>query len=489
MNKQMGKLLALLLVTVVMLSGCNLIKVNKEVDDQTVVAEYTGGKILKGEAMAQYDEVVSYYESYGQSLTDAATITSIKQDLLDYMVEEAVVRLKADELGLTAMTDDEKADLTAEITASYNEAIEYYTVYFDEGSEEANRQAAVDYLAEQGYVLEGEIQYAIENAWVDKMFEHVTKDVAPTEEEIRAAYDSMVASDQEAYSASPYDFEYAATSGETVAWVPEGYRTVKHILLSFTDEQIEKMDDLVIELEDVRYQLEGSPEEGDLPLEEHYEGDGHVHTEDELLLESDGAAEDAAETLGEAPAAEGEAALMVEQEPADAPDEDFEEEPVLSEAELKAKEAELTAKLDALKAEFAKTLEAKVAEIQGKIASGADFDQLIAEYGEDEGMKMEPGLSEGYYVSANSEMWEDEFTKAAMALQKVGDVSQPVIGSSGIHIIRYMSDVAAGPVPFEKLKARAEEAALDAAKDTHYEETVAQWVSEANVKTYVDKMK
>ena len=252
MNTRLMKLMALTLALVLMLSGCSLIKVDKEKDAQQVVAEFDGGTILKADAMARYQEVEDYYASYGEVLNDEQTIQSIKQDILTIMCEEAVVRVKADELGLTTLTDDEKTDLTVEATASFEEALSYYMVYFDEGSDEANREAALEYLTQQGFSVEGEIEYALEYAWQEKMVNEVTKDVVATEEDMQSAYADMLAADQEAFAESPYDFEYAVTSGETVTWMPEGYRTVKHILIPFTDDQIIELDNLLMELEDVR---------------------------------------------------------------------------------------------------------------------------------------------------------------------------------------------------------------------------------------------
>lgn len=491
MNKQVIKIFTLMLAVVFVLSGCSLIKINKEpLSDDTVVAEYTGGTILRGDAMARYQEVEDYYSSYGEELTDESTIRSIKQDILTMMVEDEIVKAKAEEMNL-ALTDDEKTDLTVEMTAQFDEAIDYYMVYFDEGSDEANREKAREILAEQGFTLDSVIADAIDTAWSEKVYNEVTKGVTASEEAIRAAYDEMVEADQEMYSASLYDFEYNAAVGETIAWVPEGFRAVKHILLSFPEEQVYALDDLILELDDVRYQLQGEEEdyyEGDDHV--HYEGDGHVHEED-VLLETDGEADAPDVTPDAAPDASDED-LVGEPEPEDAPDEDFPEddmgEVVLTEDELKAREAELVQQIAELKAEYALALQPKVDEIKAKLASGASFDELIEEYGDDAGMTTEPGLTNGYYVSVDSEMWDEDFRDGAMALAHVGDVSEPVVSALGVHIIKYIADVTPGPVAYETLRPAAEESALSDERTILYDEQVEKWLSEANLKTYVDRM-
>ena len=133
-------------------------------------------------------------------------------------------------------------------------------------------------------------------------------------------------------------------------------------------------------------------------------------------------------------------------------------------------------------------MQPKVDEIQQKIASGEDFDKLIEQYGQDDGMKTEPTKTNGYYVSQDSQMWDDEFTAAAMALAKVGDVSGPVLSQSGVHIIKYIGDVTPGAVPLEKVKDEIKSQTLDQAKSDLYDQTVQGWVAEAHAKTYVDKL-
>src|SRR5699024_10825628 len=82
------------------------------------------------------------------------------------------------------------------------------------------------------------------------VYDHVTKDVAVTEEDIEAAYDEYVAADEETY-ADPYQFESAFSSGTTIYYTPEGYRNVKHILFKFDDDQATRYDELSARLADL----------------------------------------------------------------------------------------------------------------------------------------------------------------------------------------------------------------------------------------------
>ena len=99
-------------------------------------------------------------------------------------------------------------------------------------------------------------------------------------------------------------------------------------------------------------------------------------------------------------------------------------------------------------------------EIQARIDAGEDFQALIDEYGEDPGMQDEPTATVGYYVSADSTVWDTAFRDAAMLLANVGDISEPVLGMSGIHIIRYEGDVTPGAVPLEEVRGQLFDEAL-----------------------------
>lgn len=138
--------------------------------------------------------------------------------------------------------------------------------------------------------------------------------------------------------------------------------------------------------------------------------------------------------------------------------------------------------VDAAKQAVLDSVQDKVEEIKGKLADGASFEDLILEYGTDAGMQDSATRAAGYAVHADSIMWESGFQKAAMALNAPGDISDPVVGSYGVHILQYLRDIPGGPVEFtdtikgeirEKLQADKTNAAID--------ELTAPWISEAEI--------
>jgi peptidyl-prolyl cis-trans isomerase C len=85
------------------------------------------------------------------------------------------------------------------------------------------------------------------------------------------------------------------------------------------------------------------------------------------------------------------------------------------------------------------------------VAGGADFNALARKYSEDASVKSNGG-SIGWIVARQV---DKAFWTSALALQKQGDISEPVLSSFGYHIIRLDGKKAAELLPFEKVKEQA----------------------------------
>jgi len=81
-----------------------------------------------------------------------------------------------------------------------------------------------------------------------------------------------------------------------------------------------------------------------------------------------------------------------------------------------------------------------------------------------------------------------EFTTAAMALVKAGDVSAPFHTQYGTHIVKYISDLAEGVVPLADIKDAISKELLTTKQDDLFNTTLNQWVTDANAKIYTDRM-
>ena len=94
-----------------------------------------------------------------------------------------------------------------------------------------------------------------------------------------------------------------------------------------------------------------------------------------------------------------------------------------------------------LQNEAAEVMKSKTDAIYQALADGESFESLMALYSYDTGVAPEDA---GYLIHADSELWDDGFHKAAMALAHPGDVSEPVVTAAGVHIILYAGDEPAG---------------------------------------------
>ena len=125
-------------------------------------------------------------------------------------------------------------------------------------------------------------------------------------------------------------------------------------------------------------------------------------------------------------------------------------------------------------------------EVIAAFDNGADFEELIEKYNADPGLQNEPTATIGYAVAEGSNYWEQAFVDGAMSIENKGEISGPVYGSNGIHIIYYMDDVPAGEVALEEIREDVEQEALETKIQNAYDEQVAAWVAEAGVEYFYE---
>ena len=100
------------------------------------------------------------------------------------------------------------------------------------------------------------------------------------------------------------------------------------------------------------------------------------------------------------------------------------------------------------------------------------------------------GNEKGYAVAEGMTSFDSAFVDAAMALEKIGDHSGKVKGSSyGYYIIRYESDEAEGPIALDDVKESISSSLLSTKQTNVYNETVDKWVEEAGIKVDLNALK
>ena len=445
MRRTFAKLAALLLMLSVALTGCNLIEVNQvEIINQqraeleelysAVLAEYDGGTVTVFDAIGPFYDNYSYtaqmYSYFGMEMTEEDFVGMQEEAVESEVINVAIAR-EFENRGLTL--EKSEKEIQAEVDESYNSTLDYYLDMVEGETEEEKVAAAELELYREGYTRERLYDMYVADYRAAALEAAVMDEVAEvTEEELKAAYDERVAADEETYTANPtYYEEDAMDETITVCWVPEGYRAVKHVLVIPEETVLQAVTDARNALETAQSELA------------------------DLEAELAGAADD---------------------EEARAADE--------IQADIDAKTAEIPALETAVADAEAACLESvkdKTDLIYADLAAGKSIDEVMAAYGEDPGMQSEPNMTTGYYVREDSTTWDANFTAGSMALAQVGDYSaEPVISTSGVHIIYYASDVTSGAVDLETVRESLMAQTLETKKAEHYTSCMNEWYQALN---------
>lgn len=424
-----------------------------EHEDSTLVAKLNGQDITWADLKGDYENLLNNFSSQ-YDVTDPSVRSMFKTYVLDSFIRETLIFRQAKDSGLE-LTAEEKAASDAEADQIWSDAINSYMSsefadVTEESTEERKAEAkavAEAYFNEMGYSPEILREQMEKSKIYDRLFTQVTQDVVVTDGDVEADYQAKVAADKSLYendiaayiSYNSYVDQsafYAMMSGSSAgdmdyAWYkPAGFRAVKHILLPVDQALMDKYNDLQARLEE---QMD----------------------------------EEAAQAQGEAaPAPEATA----QEEATKAP-------PVTQE------------EVDLAKADIFSSLADTIDEINQKINEGVSFDELIATYGvaadgspSDPGMANEPGKTNGYEVAKESINYVPEFVEASFSVDNVGDVSAPYLSSYGVHIVKYIGDVAAGPIPMTQDQREAKRTQMLADKQNDaFAAKLDEWMAAAEI--------
>lgn len=401
-------------------------------DADTVLCTVNGKELTYGYVAPFIDNILNSYISYGYDSSDELVDYSNREGM--YMAQlYTMLEVIGDELNVT-LTDEQKAQATEEAETTWNNSLDYvlqeqYGISEASTEEEKNTAlaSALALLESMGYTQEAMVEEALTNAKWSAIMDAMCADITVTDEQVQAYLDEQIASQVELYGNDPSYYEMMQYYGYPTYYRPEGYRAVTHILLKVDDTLLQTYSNLSATFEEQAAAAEAEVPEGEEPA----------------------TAEETAEA----------------EEPA---------EPVTAEQVEEARQAILA------------SVQSTVDEIMAKFNAGTSFADLIVEYGNDPGMQQEGMLETGYEVAADSIMWDLPFRDGAMAIANVGEVSEPVVGANGVHIIYYLKDVPGGPVtitPTEWESIRAD--LLSEATDSHINNTVIARLDTAEI-VYTD---
>ena len=200
--------------------------------DPVVVAEFQGGQLLSNEVIPEYNDQLTSQIFSGHSADEVAEDTLNR--VLKKLAGDKLIALRAAELCLTDLSDEDLAQIRQQAAANYDTQLDDYVAFSEDPDE--TRETAAKKLEEEGVTLESVVESLKQSWWSQKYFEHIVRDVAVTDDEVQACYDGLLAAQKEEYTAYPEDFEYAHTNGDLVVFRPEGYRAVRDILIPFSAE-------------------------------------------------------------------------------------------------------------------------------------------------------------------------------------------------------------------------------------------------------------
>lgn len=167
-----------LVVLAAFVAGCGMVRVNPEVDNNTVVAKVSGEEVKKEEFNKMFGIFKAQYEQqfgtevWEQELEGRKFEDVAREKILDMLIDEKLQLKKAAELGVS-ISDDE-----------VNVEIENAKKYFD--SEEKFNE----FLKQQNMELEYYKQSVKKELTINKLFEKLTGNAALTDDEVKVYYDT-----------------------------------------------------------------------------------------------------------------------------------------------------------------------------------------------------------------------------------------------------------------------------------------------------------
>ena len=440
-------------------SSCGLIVKDAEVDAQTVIIEVAGQSIVKADVQQAIVNLLDYqeylYSYYGMSYdrTDADNIASAQENAINALIEDIVTKQKIQEYGLDQFTDEELQAIGDTVNTTYENNLAAVKTYYFADTELTGDEldtAVEAKMLEVGYSsLDSLLENEKESISQDKLKNMIVENVTVSEDEVETAYNNSVAAAISDYTNNPTQYASDVNSGAILYVTPPGYRYVKNLLIKISDEDATQLSTLRSSLSDAQASLDATQEA--------------LNT-----LDDDATEKDKEEVI---------AAREQNRTELKAQLETFTEEV-----------ADLTTQLETLTASAYDAIQPTMDEVEAKIAAGDDFDALIEEYGEDTGMQSEPTKSTGYLICDGLTTYVDVFVEESMALEKVGDISDPFRSSYGVHIVQYANDLEDGQVPLADIHDQVQAELLTNKQDSLYDETVNQWITDANARIYENRL-
>ena len=388
------------------------------------------------------DSLINMAQSQSEeSLTDEEK-AEMAVNVIDNFVGIGLVEAKLTEEGKHDFSEQEEELLRGAASSRYEEIWQSVYKMMQANDMDATQEEVSKAVADEGYDMDNIYREYLVSERQQRAIELYVGDIPITRDELDEFYETQyLAPDRERYKDDipRYEREILNTDSDSF-YTPEGYRLVRQILLDYPDGVIESLKN---EQDAVERAVKKANEK--------------MAALTQMVLTTDDWSN------LDAPKAEYDAAM---------------------EALKEAKLAYMQARRDATMP----LIQDRLDEIDERLSAGIDFVTLITQYSADTSERNVTG--QGYPLHALSEGWPEEFISAGLALEKVGDVSEPVLTEKGVHILCYVGDLPAGDhVLTEHEEELLEQSALHASQVEALEALFEKWKPHYDIETHPELLK
>ncbi len=242
MNKKpLVVLFSVLLIASTLLAGCS---------GGPTVAKVAGESISASE-LNMYANFLLMQEQAGTvaDIDDPDMLKQLYDQALDSVITQHLLMKKGVERKIYPLSNEKLNEIDSQVSDYLDSVLQAkIEEYAQSGkSEKEARDAFYSEMKKSGLTREN-LKKILRYGAVAETFYNETVDAATvSDDEIRAGYDKKVAEQKEQFAADPTAFESAKMMadyyGTAVVYQPEGYRYVKHILITFPEEVAGKIEE------------------------------------------------------------------------------------------------------------------------------------------------------------------------------------------------------------------------------------------------------
>lgn len=433
----MKRCIRALMIATLVLSLCCSTLAESAVDDPVVVrvGDFT---YTRSQLQRSLDSTLELSEMLrGDTPTEEEKAARLEATIESF-VGLGVIENKLTEAGKNDFSEAEMEDMNQAASSKYDELWQLLYKQMQKSGETVEEKDVTETLEGMGYTFEAILDEYIlqtrQNRALDLFCSHVVLSQAMVDEYYE---EQFVGPDREDYrdDLEKYESEILANDNESF-YTPEGYRYIRQIVLQYPDEAISACK---------REQVQVNRATQSMALA--------VQKLTIAATKSDSWTDDMAEAKA-----------------------------LYDRAAEQLTNAQKTY-MDALRAATEPLVRDTLDEIMERFNAGIDFGSLINKYSTDRTDKNLNG--DGYPFHPDSPNWPEQFSEAARALEKPGDISEAVYTEEGVHILYYAGDVPAG----DHVLTDDERQLLNAAALRYYQlkkldELIQGWEADYEIETH-----